>query len=83
MDRALFKQLFFQACDREIHLISTACAVYRNLQSSDFLACCDVARDMDDAYSQFLDRLRPVARKLGVTLDDCRAKRLPFKCHAM
>lgn len=73
MDQALFRQLFVQALEREVSLIRTACAGYTNLQSQDFLACVAVAHDMDDAYEQWLENVRPVARKMGVDLNDCRS----------
>lgn len=73
MDHALFRQLFVQALEREVSLIRTACAVHVNLESRDFLACVAVAHDMDAAYEQWLENVRPVARKMGVDLNDCRS----------
>lgn len=80
MHSALFRQLFLQALDREILQVRTAVTIQRNLQIRDFQACCAVARDMDDAYSQFLDQLRPVAWQMGVVLDDCRLSPVIPQC---
>lgn len=70
MDPHLFRQLFLQAMEREVHLLHSAMAVWQGLASKDFPACCAIAFDLQDANACYLERLRPVARKMGVDLDD-------------